>query len=227
MKLLFVQSDSLNPVVNSGMHIYNFQPLGLYYLAATVKDEQDVDLLDLNIEGHILKDRKEDPFSEKLETYKPDVVAFSALTSPRTGRIKELCSVVKKFDRRTSTIVGGVHASLMPSDFYGEDVDLIIKGNAVENFRRAIQLIEKGEKPHKISETVNSNLPERTSLDRWPMPYRELGRRYNPFYQIAIGKPGKSRIRERISSVKVTSVAHLDVIFVVSGSFIQNTKREI
>lgn len=206
MKILFVQPDSLNPVINNAIHIYNFEPLGLYYLAATVKDEHDVDLLDLNVEM-ILSETKNSPFHKKLLVYKPDIVVFSALTSPRTGRINELCSITKGIDKNIITIVGGVHASLMPSDFNNRCVDIVIRKNSIENFRRAIHLIEKNEKLRFIKKIIDSSYYNngKTCLDSWPEPYRELGKRYKPYYKIAIGRPGKSRIMETVSSVKTSS----------------------
>ncbi len=207
MRILFVQSDSLNPVINNAMHIYNFEPLGLYYLAASVKDEHDTDLLDLNVETILSEEKKDRAFHEKMLVYKPDIVAFSALTSPRTGRINELCSIAKSIDKNITTIVGGIHASLMPSDFDNKYVDLVMRKNSAENFQEAIHLITKNKKMKEIKKTINSShyTADKINLGSWPEPYRKLGSKYESYYQIAVNPPGESRIRERISSVKTSA----------------------
>ncbi len=206
MKVLFVQTDSLNEVVNSAMHIYNFEPLGLYYLASTIKGNHDVDLIDLNSEYQITGSKTDPFFNRTLMSYQPDVVAFSALTSVRTGRITQLSSITKAFNRRIVTIVGGVHASLSPSDFRSDSIDLVIAKDSIVGFPLAISMIEKGLSKKTIQRALDSPTPaNHNTLCGWPKPFRGLGKKYKACYKIAVGRPGEEWIREKISSVKTSS----------------------
>jgi radical SAM superfamily enzyme YgiQ (UPF0313 family) len=204
MKILFVQPNSTNEIINSAMHIYNFEPLGIYYLAASVKDCNDINLIDLNNEL-ILKEKKDaDPFSEAIKSYQPRVVAFSALTSVRTGKIKELSRRVKSVDKNIITLVGGVHASLWPSDFEDESIDVVITKDSLQTFSYAIQLIEQGHSIGDIKKIVGFNKTI-LKLNNWPLPFRKLGDKYRSLYRIAIGKPGYSQISKPVASVKTSS----------------------
>ena len=206
MKILFVQTDSLNNVINSAMHIYSFEPLGLYYLAATIRDEHDVDLLDLNCETAQYPLLAEQLFLNKILTFQPDVICFSAFTSVRTGRILEFASTVKRLTGDVSIIVGGVHAALIPSDFDHQDIDFVISKNSIEIFQKVIACLNNGIQKQTIQRMIETSIPTSNSLlCKWPMPYRKLGMKYWNSYRISIGKPGITRIRERISSIKTSS----------------------
>jgi len=208
MRILFVQPDSTNNVINEAMHIYNFEPLGLYYLASSIKGHNDVSLLDLNNEL-ILKEEQnnEHPFSETLKSYQPHIVAFSALTSVRTGRINELSKIVKKNEKKIITIVGGAHASLYPSDFKSKNIDIVITKNSIKTFSYVIRLIEQGKRIEDIKKiiSINDSPNDMVNLKKWPKPYRKIGKKYKGFYRIAIGKPGFSQISQPVVSVKTSS----------------------
>ncbi|MBA7523417.1 Hopanoid C-3 methylase [subsurface metagenome] len=208
MRILFIQPDSFNPVINYGAHIYNFEPLGLYYLASTVHKNHDVYFLDLNTEMNILMNKDDNLFQNSLSEINPDIVAFSALTSVTSGRINQLCNIAKKEDNRIVTVVGGLHASLSANDFTQNPyIDIILKRNAISTFSEVVQLIEKNVSINNINEFINSkelNTSIQTHLNSWPFPYRELGNKYKEHYEISIGKPGKNKIKEPISSLKTS-----------------------
>lgn len=207
MKILLVQPDSKNDIINRGMHIYNFEPLGLYYLAASVKYHHDVDMIDLNNELILKEQSCEDTFSEMVKSFQPDVVAFSALTSVRTSRINELSKQIKGIEKNILTIAGGAHAALCPSDFDCESIDIVITKNSVQNFANAIRLVDEGQSNKDIQKAINSNdsSGHTINLNNWPKPYRKIGEKYEGFYRIAIGKPGYEQISQPVASVKTSS----------------------
>lgn len=189
------------------MHIYNFEPLGLYYLAGSIKNHHDVDMIDLNNELLIKEQSHIDPFSETIRSFQPDIVAFSALTSVRTGRINELSRQVKETEEDILTIVGGAHAALCPSDFERKSIDIVITKNSIPNFSDVIRLVEQGQRSENIQKAINSNDSSNdiSNLNNWPKPYRKIGEKYEGFYRIAIGKPGYERISQPAASVKTSS----------------------
>lgn len=207
MKILLVQPDSVNAVVNSAMHIYNFEPIGLYYLGASVRSSHDVALVDLNSETVSKGYDTTVCFLDALRIVQPHVVAFSALTSVRTSRIKQLAGIVKKHDRNICTIVGGVHASLCPTDFSDDDVDIVVRGESIWTFQSIINLIEQGNTAKEIAKELATARYEfeASPLRHWPKPYRALGAKYKESYRINIGKPGYNQLSHSIASVKTSS----------------------
>ncbi len=197
MKILFVQPDSLNPVVNAGMHFYNFEPLGLSYVAATMKDYYDLRLIDLNNEAE-----PDTAFMQTIMAFQPDVVAFSARTSSNTGRVLQLVETTKNIDYKIITVVGGIHVTLWSQDFFGK-IDIIIGRNPMGIFPMVIRMITQGRKLEEIQGMVDSGAVSLVALNNYPTPCRELYTRYK--YHIAIGKPGVEQILQPVASIKTSS----------------------
>jgi len=206
MKILLVQPDSNNVIINYGMHIYNFEPLGIYYIAATIKDNHDTMLIDLNNVNSHDHLSSTDYFIETINNYAPDIVAYSAITAVRTGRIMELCRLVKKISPDIINIVGGAHAILYPIDFNSKYIDIVISENSVKIFPQIIKAVEYSDRKNSIAKyNLSVNYTEEAiKLGEWPKPYRQIGEKYANRYIISIGKPGSEKIQRPISSIKTS-----------------------
>lgn len=69
-------------------------------------------------------------FSEKLKTFAPDIVGFSAVSS-QFGFVKDLSTIVKKFNPLITTVCGGVHPTLYPDDLLtAEHIDGFFRGES-------------------------------------------------------------------------------------------------
>ena len=122
MKTLLVKPYNLSD------HI---QPsLGLGYLATSVRDSHDVEIIDC------IKDRKKkEDFPAILDEKKPDLVGIQCYTYDlyHIGDILKNC---KK--RNIKTVIGGPHPSTAPletMEFFGEDVDYIFQGESEKGFK--------------------------------------------------------------------------------------------
>ncbi|UCD55223.1 MAG: B12-binding domain-containing radical SAM protein [Candidatus Omnitrophota bacterium] len=125
MKVLLVKPYNLSD------HI---QPsLGLGYLASSIRNGHEVEILDC-----IKKRIKPSDFSEALDRAKPDVVGIQCYTYDLYN-IKDMLKVCKK--REIKTVLGGPHPSAVPGEtmeFFGNDVDYLFQGEAEIGFRNLL-----------------------------------------------------------------------------------------
>ena len=125
MKVLLVKPYNLSD------HI---QPsLGLGYLATSIRQGYDVEILDC------VKDRiKPADFHKILEKNKPDIVGIQCYTYDLYN-VKEMLRQCKA--RNIKTLLGGPHPSAVPvetMEFFGADLDYAFQGEAEVGFKKLL-----------------------------------------------------------------------------------------
>lgn len=169
-------------------------PLGLAYLAAAIKDDHDVVVLDILAEGY----EKEEVISryllryglffedikKEVETLKPDVVAISCLFSARSENVHKICKTVKEIDRNTITIVGGAHPSAVPEEVLKDiNVDFLVIGEGEIVLKRLLEHIENKNDIRDIESIgfrydgyvkINQRKEYLQNLDDLPFPYWDI-----------------------------------------------------
>ncbi len=171
MKILLVEPPISPFDVPTGL-IGLPEPLALELIAAAVKPHHNVELLDMRLGANLL---------QKLEDFKPDVVATGCVTA-NMHLGKEILRQAKEFDESVLTIVGGHHATMVPADFDLEYVDIIVKGEADFSFAEIIKRYESkqdiGEIPglyiKRDGTRVFTGKATLVNLDEIPIPRREL-----------------------------------------------------
>jgi radical SAM superfamily enzyme YgiQ (UPF0313 family) len=173
MKILLVFPPPSPEGIDSGS-LMLVEPLTLEYIGAGVKDHHDVKVLDLRVEaGPTLKDT--------LEAFQPDIIGCTGLT-PHVSSAKQVCAEAKKLVPGILTVVGGVHASVMPEDYFEPTIDVVVKGEGVHPFK---QICEHHEKQRdfgdidsifykKNGDMVFTRAKTHPPLDSLPSPAREL-----------------------------------------------------
>jgi radical SAM superfamily enzyme YgiQ (UPF0313 family) len=107
------------------------EPLGLEYIASAAKAESmEVKILDMRMELDI---------RSLLSSFQPDVVGITSLTM-HVPEVISICRRIKSVLPECKIVVGGLHATLMPEDFFVPQVDYIVHGNGVKPF---IELLGK------------------------------------------------------------------------------------
>ncbi len=163
-----------------------FEPLELELLAGAVKDAK-VKILDMRVDPTL---------EESLEEFRPDIVGVTCWT---TGvyQAKKIMAMVKSFDQQITTVMGGHHATLCPSDFHEPYVDIIVMGPGEVTFNKIVQSLRKKkdlsgihgiifQKNNKFVDTdLNKNPMDFSTV---PMPRRDLTARYREHYKI-YGEP--------------------------------------
>lgn len=181
MKILLVQPP-LNPNILGANFLYLTEPIALEVIAATVPG-QEVKILDLRLESGL---------DSCLADFKPDIVGVTAYT-PDVYMARRVLKEVKDYNPNILTIVGGHHATLLPEDFFGEFIDVIVIGEGEHTFPELVNAYESGERNYekinglafsqgngKLFRTKKRKLLD--CLDDTPLPARHLTEKLRQHY---------------------------------------------
>jgi hopanoid C-3 methylase len=168
------------------------EPLALEILASSVPDH-DVRILDMRLDADL---------KTSLESFQPDVVCVTALTT-EVYAAQDVFRRVKDFSDEIFTVVGGYHCSLMPEDFYLPSVDAIAIGEGELVFPQLIRALETDRRlagvPNLIwrngegdSYQVNPRDLSNIDMDALPLPRRDLVKQYSEEYFFLFDKPDSS-----------------------------------
>ncbi|MBL7140048.1 MAG: cobalamin-dependent protein [Planctomycetes bacterium] len=174
------------------------EPLAMESIGALAAPNHDVRLIDM---------RFGDSLDEALETFAPDLIAVTCLTT-EVYNAQDILRTAK--DRRPDafTIVGGLHASLLPADFQQPYVDAIVIGEGERTFEELLAALDRtGGWPDddmlagidglmwKRSDGAWTASRERAlmpSLDDLPMPARHLAAHHADDYFFLFDRPHAS-----------------------------------
>jgi anaerobic magnesium-protoporphyrin IX monomethyl ester cyclase len=142
---------------------FSVEPLGMAYLSAALKEK-----------GHITEQIRttDDPFLDKVEAFKPDVVAFS-VTTGKHRKALELNRLIKQRCKVLS-VFGGSHPTYFPGMSEEEGVDAIIRGEADKAFPALLKEYELKKSVPKITEFAELE----QNLDSLPLPDRNFLYKY-------------------------------------------------
>jgi radical SAM superfamily enzyme YgiQ (UPF0313 family) len=146
------------------------EPLELEYVGAVLMPEHEVNLYDMILEKLSLE--------AILEAEQPDLVAMTGYIA-HVGVIKAMSDRVKAVSPQIITVVGGVHAEVIPEDFEASSLDYILSANGLKH----IQAIAAGEPTPRII------LEEKACTFDYPLPARHLADRYRSAYYYMFHNP--------------------------------------
>lgn len=131
-------------------HVMICEPLELEYLVGNIdKTKASVKIIDMILEKK--------PIEFFINKYKPHIVGMTAYIT-HVGAVKEMARKIKCLSNKTITVVGGVHAEVVPEDFTSKYIDYIICSNPVETFNKIIDWVRAGVDTKDIDETyIKSN----------------------------------------------------------------------
>jgi radical SAM superfamily enzyme YgiQ (UPF0313 family) len=179
VKILLVQPAKPEKALG-GEDFSIYEPLALEYLAAGVAKDYDVRILDMRIDRDL---------DSHLREYRPDVVGITSYTV-HVNTVKKLSQQIKTLNPDIVTVVGGHHATIIPSDFYTPFIDVIITGEGVFPFKEVIAHLEKKMELSRIPRAatggngivVLSQSAQNIDLDALPFPRRDLTAEYRNSY---------------------------------------------
>ena len=129
MKVLLVKPEFKN--VFTKLSLIRTEPLELEYMSAICKNNNiESTICDLTIKGKSLK--------YMLKTFKPDIVALTA-NFVHIHSIKKYVKLIKNYNPKVLTIVGGPHAEVVPEDFYFDGIDIICHSGGFKPFETIIK----------------------------------------------------------------------------------------
>jgi radical SAM superfamily enzyme YgiQ (UPF0313 family) len=154
----------------------------------------EVRLLDMRIE------RRTAAFAETLKSFRPDAVGLTSWTM-HVSTVRRYMAQVKEFNPHVTTLVGGHHAGIAPSDFADENIDYVMMGEGYLSFAALMEKIRtRDSEPtslpgvaYRYDGRFISNGPAVITrdfdLDALPFPSRKLLGKYRHRYYHLWWKP--------------------------------------
>jgi radical SAM superfamily enzyme YgiQ (UPF0313 family) len=189
MKILLVYPNSRDEVLGWGTLGAIAEPLALEYLgAALTPDGHSVRILDLRLHAGELDDT--------LRQFAPDVVGVTGY-SMHVLRGLAICRRAKELCPGCRTVAGGHHATLMPDDFFEEEMDFVVSGEGTVPLRELVSRLGDGRPVHDIpglwsrvgGKFVCGGIQPELDLDTLVLPDRSLTQPDRPNYFIDWMKP--------------------------------------
>jgi len=156
------------------------EPLGLYYLAGVLNSNGiSAAIMDFNVEWPTRPD-----FRRRLQLLEPRIVGVTSYTF-NFSVARKIIEEVKSVERRTVTVMGGVHASALPEAVLRDTpaLDFVVVGEGEYTFLEFCRKVMSGDPvddvrgiAHRMNGGVTVN-PRRDlirDLDELPLPNREL-----------------------------------------------------
>ncbi len=131
MKILLIK-----PGIALGDHIQ--PPLGIAYLASSLREKHEVRVLDFGKMG-----RNDGLFTGMVKDFSPDVVGFQCY-SPEIGEVKRLSVIVRSALPRAVIIAGGPHPTLCPEETMKKlapEINYLLRGETEESFPLFLDLL--------------------------------------------------------------------------------------
>ncbi|MGL4799124.1 MAG: B12-binding domain-containing radical SAM protein [Cellulosilyticaceae bacterium] len=151
-------------------HVMICEPLELEYIGGYLKDQHEVVIYDMIIEKLDLQ--------TILEKEKPQLVGMTGYIS-HVGIIKDYAREIKAWSQEVITVVGGIHAEVLPEDYESPFIDHILAANGLKNIKR----IADGEVLEKIIRETKERCFD------YPHPDRSLISRYKKHYYYMFHNP--------------------------------------
>jgi len=175
MRILLVRIAASSRYMDAMYRVVRMEPLSLEYLGAAVKPHHDVKIVDMRLQEGWAGLRR------TIEQYRPDVVGTGGDTCEASA-CKRALSMAKEIDPDILTVVGGIHATTLPSDYLHPDIDIVCINEGVFAFQEIVAQRE-GDGDYRTIHGIAINegesqhvTPPRpvSDLDRLPFPDRSL-----------------------------------------------------
>ncbi|MCX5698251.1 MAG: radical SAM protein [Candidatus Omnitrophica bacterium] len=166
----------------------HLEPLELEIVAGGLGPEEEIKILDLGLR----KNRNQFAVFEKtVKLWHPDLVGFTGYSS-NLSAIKKLAQLTKSLNPRIITVVGGIHATLLPKDFAVGQVDIIVRGEGGVVLREIVRRFKKKEplffdnlalstRDPEFKTKADLGPPDYPEIDKIPLPRRDLVERSRYF----------------------------------------------
>jgi magnesium-protoporphyrin IX monomethyl ester (oxidative) cyclase len=137
-----------------------FFPLGIAYLAAALEKAggYEIKILDALLEGDITKDiyieggqkirygLTDEDIAEMIRRFSPDVIGVSCLFSAMQPDALNICRIAKAVRNDTVTVLGGAHASAVPTAMMERcrELDFVVIGEGDKSFIDLLATLRDG-----------------------------------------------------------------------------------
>jgi len=217
----------------------HLEPLELEIVAGGVPSTEEVKILDLSLE-------KKDPlaiFKRKVKDWQPDLVGFSGY-STNVYAIRNLAALAKFINPDIVTMVGGIHATLLPQDYAIAQIDLIVRGEGgivlgrvIERFKNKQPLffddVALSPKDPEFDRKTRLPPPAYPNVNDIPLPRRDLVERSRYFCIWTSNKAGRlDKLFPQVASMRTSigcmfSCSFCVIPYLMRGKYLQRSPEEI
>ena len=216
----------------------HLEPLDLEIVAGGVPEDDEVEILDLSIERNPFK-----AFQNQLSRMSPDLVGLTGY-STNVSVVKELARIAKMHNPPIQTMVGGVHATLLPKDYGIEEIDIVARGEGGTLFREWIPRLKQGEaasidgrllftRDPEFERKAEEPPPRCPPMDEIPRPRRDLVQRSKYFSTWTSSTTGRlDTMFPQVASLRTSigctfSCSFCVVPFLMHGKYLQRDSEDV
>ena len=187
MKVLLIQPGHKKETIGFDRMIF-CEPLGLEMVASSLKGHH-IRILDMRLE----KDLRQTLFS-----FRPDLCGISCSYTIDVSSSLRIAKELKENGNHPFVVMGGHHATMMPKDFFKEEIDAIIVGEGEWAMRELVEGLEKRRDLREISGLFIKRDGDFSftgarefveDLDTLPFPDYRAIQNYRRFYHMGFQKP--------------------------------------
>lgn len=187
MRVLLIQPGRKKETIGFDQMIF-CEPLGLELIAGALK-RHDVRILDMRLDDSLFKTLKE---------FKPDICGISCSYTIDVSSSLMIAKELNLYSKDLFIVVGGHHPTMVPKDFFKEEIDAIVVGEGEWTMRDLVEELEKKGNLKNIPGlfikdgdeflfTGERSLIE--DLDSLPFPDYEIVKKYRSHYYMGFQKP--------------------------------------
>ena len=179
MRILLVKPYPELLIARRLQRFLHLEPIELEIVAGGIPADNEIKIVDLSLEKEPLI-----VFDKIFRNWLPDLVGFSGYSS-NVDVVKQLARITKKIDSRIVTVVGGIHATLLPEDYAIKDIDIIVRGEGGTILGEIVQRLKNKEplffdhgalspQDPEFHQKAKLSPPVYPEPERIPLPRREL-----------------------------------------------------
>lgn len=187
MRILLIQPERKGKTIGFDQMVF-CEPLGLEVIAGAL-NEHEVRILDMRIN---------DGLSQTLKSFNPDICGISCSYTIDYSSSLRIARMLKQYSKDLFIVVGGHHPTMVPEDFFKDEIDAIVIGEGEFSMRELVEALEKGRDIKEIQGLFIKDGSEFTftgerdlieDLDVLPMPEYESIKKYRSSYYMGFQKP--------------------------------------
>ncbi len=239
LTILLIKPHSHLLVAKRLQDFLHLEPLELEIVAGGIPKEDNVLIDDIALE--------KDPvafFEKRVRELQPDIIGFTAYSN-QSAIVKDLALRAKAIVPGVLTVAGGIHATIIPADYAGSPMDLVIRGEGGTAFGGLVRRYKQGEplatgdtvldvKDPAFTEKASAKPPQFPAVEDIPRPRRDLVKRER-YFSVWTSPDENNRLKTMFPSIATirtsTGCAYTCAFCVVhhmmGGKYLQRAPEDV
>ena len=239
LTILLIKPHSHLVVARRLQDFLHLEPLELEIVAGGLPAEDRVFIDDMAL--------VKDPLAfleRRVRELQPDIIGFTAY-STQAAIVKDMAQRAKAIDPGILTVAGGIHATIIPGDYAGSEMDLVVRGEGGTAFGGIVRRYKAGEpltqdgavlevKDPEFAQKASAKPPLFPAVEEIPRPRRDLVDRKR-YFSVWTSPDGSNRLKTMYPSIATirtsTGCAYTCAFCVVhhmmNGKYLQRSPEDV